>query len=481
MSDTNPSSFVADFDSASGMLRALACHLHGQPFASLGMSRALRPLAIGVNALPERLRTTVYAWSGWVEAVSPQRLGDLRAEAVAESLIGHYPRQAYPAVALGSSNGAITHLCAALGIPWLPQTWLVPVRRMMSDPDAPRKGLEAGRPWAEALLDGNPELQLHHMHDANQDRLMIRHMTYFRVKRRTIGRAYERFLTDTLQPGGTIMVVECGQRWPTTRIGPRHVFQHGGVGGATPDEYLHGGPRVTEFLARYGAKVRRWDSPEPDGESPEAEWGFAPELLDDVCRFAAEHGLHVVRLRFDSPQAPSRFVADLYRWWYRRLGLAEGGLVADSFILADPFTTLRGQGVPFWALFNTEPAAQALDAYLAGGEPFDRLGLMLFAHGTSSIGLASIERWRKVLGRVREGRFLGISERAYPQDFATFARYQPALAAFLPGRSPMPKLTMGELAAFARANPNPGAIEWEGLDEAGFRTVDTPAMATALA
>ena len=208
--------------------------------------------------------------------------------------------------------------------------------------------------------------------------------------------------------------------------------------------------------------------------------GFAPELLDDMRRFAAEHGLRVVRLRLSSPQAPSRFVADLHRWWYRRLGLTEGGLVAGSFILADPFTTLRGQGVPFWALFNTEPAAQALDDYLAGDEPFDRLGLMLFAHGTRSIRLRSSAGARYWAGCARLAS-LASSERAYPQDFATFARYQPALAAFLPGRPPMPKLTLGELTAFVRANGSPGAIEWEGLNEAGFPAVGAPATATALA
>ena len=47
------------------------------------------------------------------------------------------------------------------------------------------------------------------MHDANQDRLMIRRMTYFRLKRLTLGRAYARFLEETLAPGGTILLVEC--------------------------------------------------------------------------------------------------------------------------------------------------------------------------------------------------------------------------------------------------------------------------------
>jgi hypothetical protein len=463
MSRADPAMFVADFDSASGMLRALANHLHGRPFARLGMPRALHPLVVAVDALPERLKTTVYAWSGWAEAVRPKRLSELRAEDVATWMVDHYPRRRYPAVAVGSSNGALTHLWAALGIPWLPQTWLIPVRRTLADPDAPRQSLEEARPWARALLDANPELQLHHMHDANQDRLMIRHMTYFRVKRRTLGRVYERFLGDVLAPGGTILVVECGQGWPTTRVGPRHVFQHGGFGGAAPEEYLHGGPRVARFLASYGAKVRRWNSPEPDGESPEAEWGFAPALLEDVRRFARERGLRVVRLRFQGPQEPSPFVADLHRWWYRRHGVAEAGLVVSSFVLMDPFTTLGGRGVPFWAVFGTEPAARALEDYLAKTPSFDRLGLMLFAHGIRSVGFAPIERWRAILGRARrEGRFLGVNEAAYPGDFATFARYETALEAFLPRRPPLPPLTLGELVAYVGEHGG-GGVTWEGL------------------
>jgi hypothetical protein len=117
-------------------------------------------------------------------------------------------------------------------------------------------------------------------------------------------------------------------------------------------------------------------------------------------------------------------------------------------------------------LINTEPAAQALENYLAGTAPFERMGLMLFAHGTRSVGLATIERWRGLLNRAREGRFLGVSEQAYPGDFATFARYQPALASFLPHRQPPPKLTLDELATFARASGTPG-VEWVEDDEVG--------------
>src|SRR3546814_2954815 len=75
--------------------------------------------------------------------------------------------------------------------------------------------MEAARGPARLLLDNNPDLQLHHMRDPVQDHLMLRVMTYFRVKRLRLGPTYERFLSDVLEPGGTIFLVECEQRWPT--------------------------------------------------------------------------------------------------------------------------------------------------------------------------------------------------------------------------------------------------------------------------
>jgi hypothetical protein len=47
--------------------------------------------------------------------------------AVAVSFADRYPKQRYPAILLGSSNGALTHLAAAMQVPWLPDTVLVPV------------------------------------------------------------------------------------------------------------------------------------------------------------------------------------------------------------------------------------------------------------------------------------------------------------------------------------------------------------------
>jgi hypothetical protein len=432
-----PPSFVANFDSATGMVRALGAALRGEPFPALGESPLLKLPVRHANLLPWQLRRALYIFSGWQESRPPRQAPDMDVEQISRWVTGEYPDRQYPAVAIGSSNGAGVHLWTLLGTPWLPQTFLLPVRQSVH-PDEPREAARLGVEPGRELLERNPDVQLHHMHDANQDRLMVRTMTYFRVKRRRLGAAYERWLVRHLPPGGTVYVVECEQTWGVTRIGDRHVFQHGAVGGATEREFHEGSERVADYLERYGSPYRRWDGPEPTERAPEAEWGFEPTLLEDVRRLARERRYRVVRVRFPEPQALSPLVADLYRTEYRRRGIPGNRLVLPSFVLTEPHWTLRTGSVPFWMEFNMEPSLEAVHAYLDSGEPYDDIGLMLFQHGVEAAGLPTAEQWQGVLDRAgRHGRWLGGTPEQFPKDFAQYATYDDALSSW-PARHPLP-------------------------------------------
>jgi hypothetical protein len=437
------------------MTMALARFLHGLDTPPLGQpaARALLPVARAANRLPVRAKETIYSAASGAEARPARRLAALDIEPVAAGITGLYPRRRYPAVMLGSSNGALVHLCAALGVPWLPQTLLLPLRQRDVAVDDPAHAAHAFDATARALLARNPDLVLHHMHDPNQDRLTLRRVAYFRVKRTRLGAAYERFLTRTLAPGGVLLLTECRQRWPTTRIADRHVFQFGAVGGMPAQEYRDGGPRVADYLRRYGIARTGWQAPPADGDSPEAEWGFADELRDDVLAFAGRHGYHVRRLIFDDPQDLSPLVADLYRWWYRQRGLPADRLLVESFILIEPWWTLRTGSVPFWTTFPVQPSADGLAHYLDRSDPYDQVHLTLFCHGVESVGLASADRWRSLLRRARvTGAFAGVTPGQYPRDLATFFAYQRAIRA-VPARHPMPgSLSLHTLEAFLGAH-----------------------------
>ena len=68
----------------------------------------------------------------------------MRSEVISQWVVNEYPQREYPAVAIGSSCGALVHLYAALGIPWLPQTYLIPVAHPDFEPNDIQPFLEWG-------------------------------------------------------------------------------------------------------------------------------------------------------------------------------------------------------------------------------------------------------------------------------------------------------------------------------------------------
>lgn len=448
-----PSRAVASFDSATGMLRALSHCLAGRDAPALGAAPrgavpVISALLGGVNRLPTSLADQVYALSGVSEAVPPGRLADIDADDLAEWIVDHYPRRRYPVVFLGSSNGALMHLAAALDAPWLPQTLLIPVRRGGVDRDDPAAELEAGRHPGRELLRTNPELVLHHMHDPNQDRLMIAGMSYFRVKWRRLPVAYRRFIREHLAPDGVVITSECELDWPVTRVDERHVFQFGALGGAAEQEYFTGGPRVRELLRSYGSEHESWNPPQPDERRPEAEWGFEPELLDDVDAL----GFPVRRLRFVHPEDLSPAVAQLHREWYAANGSPADRLLVETFLLLEPHWALRTGSVPLWLTFNAGSSPGTLREHL-DSVSYDEIRMMLFSHGTESIGLAPIETWQHLVGRARRfGTLLGADPAAYPRDFAGLVRAHRELTR-VPAREELPKMSFHEAESLLRG-PN---------------------------
>jgi len=128
-----------------------------------GSRRALRERA---PSSPSSLRTLAFSIAGGAEATTPARFCEISADTFADWVTPCYPSTAVPAIAIGSSDGAMMHLCAALGIPWLPRTFLAPVRRH-ADPDDVKVDVDLGRRIVPPPLRERRGRQVHQMHDAN--------------------------------------------------------------------------------------------------------------------------------------------------------------------------------------------------------------------------------------------------------------------------------------------------------------------------
>lgn len=430
-----PRHAVAEFDSATAILSATAAALRGAPFPHLGQS-ARRAFPVRMSwLLPTSPRRAAYAILGGAEGVSPDQTGDVDMAAVAEWVVGHYDTgRRYPGVVIGSTNGAAVHLCGATGMPFLPQTLLIPVRRRKADPDRPDDAMEFGRRVAPPLLDRNPDVVLHHMHDGSQDRLMTRHMTYFRLKWCALPEAYRRFLADCLEPGAPVLLLADESTWPTTRVGDRHVFQAGAQGGLTAEEYIRGSTRLAQFLREDGSHYDRFQSPEPDGISAEAEWGYEPRLGKTVSEWAKENGHSVTYVRLPEPEALSHPVAQTMRRRIRDAGAAGDRLLVESFAMIDHAEAFRTGSTPYWSYFPVDASLQQAKTYLetmaAAGDPFHDVDVMLFPHGVSSVGATSPSEWAEqvlphITGHVR---FVSGTAQRWPGHFDALAKYGRALS-----------------------------------------------------
>jgi hypothetical protein len=431
-----PPKFSAGFDSGAGFVKALSNALKHQEYKGLGVAPPVEPLANLVNMFSREMRETTYVMNTGAEGIPADEMTKVNAEEFMKAVVNMYPARKYPAIIIGSISGAMVHLAALMGIPLLPQTYMIPVQRPgYLSVDEPKRTMEWGLKPGEVFLKNNPYFSLHHMFDPSQDRLTLEKITYFRVKMQRMVLEYERFIINNLQEGGTIIISDCTRKWPVSTINERFFFQFGALGGATEEEFHNGGERVEKFLEHYNSHVRRWDSPRPDSEQPEAEWGFDRNLMGDIERIATQNGFKVKNYSFYEPEHPSPFVAELYRWWYNQKGVLVNRLVGESFFMHEPYWILRTGSVPFWMKFNTDPSVEWIEEYLSTADPYDEIYLMLFSHGVDAIGLPGIDRWKKVMEKARKKYdFIGVDIKNYPRDLGSMIKYNTEFKEKIPSR-----------------------------------------------
>ena len=453
--------FVANFDSCSALAKALGNFLHGKDFRGVGEVPNYELLAKIVNALPWQLQKSAYVKGSSREAVDPGKTGSINAEEFAAWVTGLYPKRRYPAIFIGSTSGAAVHVAAAMGVPWLPQTFMIPVKTPEDlTVDEPEKRMKWAAEPAAALLEKNPDLQLHHMMDPSQDRPMLEAISYFRVKRLQLGESYKKFISENLQQNGTIIIVDCRKSWPGTKVDDRHYFQFGGLGGISPEDYQKGSKEISEFLQRENASVEHWDPPQPDGNYPESEWGFEPKMAKNINDVAEKNNFNVLRLIFQEPEDLSPFVADLYRWWYRKRNITAETLLADMFFLLDPYWTIRTGSVPFWLAFNARPSVKRLKQYLQS-HTYKNIFMLPFSNGVEGVGLATLDDLKAVLNLAKvHGDFIGSEPDKYPYDFGIYSRFQKDLKEKITSRYPMDiSLTPEELEEFYKSTKGKYKVE----------------------
>jgi hypothetical protein len=367
--------------------------------------------------------------------VPPSLASEVRAEGLAQWAVNLYGpvEPSLDVIVLGAPSGGIGHLAALLGAPFLSELFVTRYR-YRGDPDDVRGYMACGSSLAKAVLENNPALLVVNHYDPVHDRFMVPHVNYLRMKLLDLPGSYQSFIARRLRPGGTILYADCCYPWRQYRVGRRHHFQVGGLGGIADADYVQGSPEVRRYLAEKGARAASqrvlWSVPLPWLPERESEWSSSQAFRRAVETFASENGYRFLALNGTHPSDFSRIAFYASRQALLNMGQEPGGVLVDCFTLTSPTGALRAGLLPLWLPFNCTDSLSFLGEM---AQEFPRGKPVLLAPAPSfspSWDVARADQWAAACGPQADVTWLGIDPAAYPVDVAGLFSFLPALQAW---------------------------------------------------
>jgi hypothetical protein len=427
---------VEPTDSSATIMRGVAAALNDGWMLPQSWPRLLVALTGLANRLPERARLRLVDF--FVRNLgAPQNLASkVKAEDLAQwavNLYG-YDGPSFDTLVLGAPSGGIGHLAALLGAPFLSEHFVTRFR-YRGNPDDVTGHMAYGTALARTILENNPDLMIVNHYDPIHDRFLVPYVNYLRMKLLTLPNPYQDFIARRLRPGGTILFADCRYPWGQYRVGGRHNFQVGGLGGPTDAEYTQGSPEVWQFLAKTKAgrlenapsTRRSWAVQLPWLPQRESEWGSLQVFRRAVETFASESGYRFLALNGSHPTDFSRIAFYASHQAIRDMDQEPSGVLVDCFTLTSPTGALRAGLLPLWLPFNCLDSLGFLSD-MAPDFPAGKPVLLAPVPSYSpSWDVARADQWVAACGPQADVTWLGIDPAAYPADLAGLFRYLPAL------------------------------------------------------
>lgn len=358
-----------------------------------------------------------------VSGLDPQLLEGMKIDRLAQERLADYAQLEgrFPAITIGAAlGGASAHLALALGGPFLPQAFVTTLRGGSPTGDV-RRYFEHSAGLARRLADLNPGVLTIQHYDPVHDEWMTRYANHLRFKLLDLPVAYQDFIRSRLEPGGAVCYLDCQAQWLRYRTGERSLFQVGGWGDLSPEEFLEGSPRLHAYCRKVGLEHSDWRLPDyPLERGPESEWGCEPGLGEALEAFCARYGYRFVRITLPEPHDYSRLAFTATQAQLAREGRQPAGVFIEMFSQYDPAVVLQTGLLPLWLVFNTWDSLAFLKhmrPHFPEGKPVFFSPLSTF---TFTPDLVPWEEWAEAL---RGLDWINVGARAshYPADARALA------------------------------------------------------------
>jgi hypothetical protein len=351
----------------------------------------------------------------------------------------------FPAIIAGAAlSGATAYLSLALGGPFLPQAFVLSLKRGSFTGDV-NEYLDRSLDSALRIADENQNLMTIQHFDPVHDGWMTRFVNHLRFKLLDLPPAYAEFIKSRLEPGGAVVYLDSGASWLRYRVGPRSVFQVGGWGGISPEEFLESSDRIRVYARKAGLKFADWKLNDYSLErGPESEWGSEPGLDLALEAFCKREGYRFVRVPLPHPDDFSRLAFTAAGRILEKEGRQPAGVLVEMFSQFDAHASRQAGLLPLWLIYNTNDSLQYLREMrgeFPEGKPVFFSPLATFS---LTPDLVPWTEWEKALSGL-EWINIGTRPSHYPADARTLVKWVDPLREWVAkNRNPITKTLSAE-------------------------------------
>jgi len=409
--------------------RAVAAGLRGEFCDNYEFPGWQKALLAGLGVLPQGVARFAISRFQSISGLSPNILDSFSMDELVQARLDDYAQNpgTFPAITMGAAlGGATTYLSLALGGPFLPQTFVVTLKGGSMSGDV-NEYLQRNLESALRIAKENPGLMTIQHYDPIHDGWLTRFVNHLRFKLLDLPPAYAKFIKAKLEPGGAIVYFEGGATWLRYRVGPHSVFQVGGWGGISPEEFLESSDRIDQYARRAGLKYTEWKlKGYPLEKGPESEWGSEPGLAEALEKFCNDEGYRFVRIPLPDPNNFSQLAFEAAKKLLEKEGRQPAGTLVEMFSQFDATASIQSGLLPLWLIFNTEDSLEYLKRMgteFPAGKPVFFSPLATFS---LTPDLVPYQEWDKALAAFRWSN-VGARASHYPADARALVKWSEPL------------------------------------------------------
>ena len=428
--------------------RAVAAGLEGKYFSAYVFDWVTRLLLNVVGVFPQSLAQWIIPRAQNSSVLDGEKVRKLNMEDLVRTRVEDYHdvKGPFPVITMGVGMGGTTaHLALGLGGPFLPQAFVLTLKNGSMNGDVEHY-FNLSAETARIVTNRNPGVMSIQHYDPIHDGWLVRYVNHLRLKLTEIPVVYQEYIHQNLLPGGEIVYLEGGAKWKQYKVGDKNVFQVGGWGDISDEEFLSGSDRIREYCKKEKIDHFNWRLKEyPLIDGAESEWGSEPGLGDSIEAFCKREGYRFTRIAFDDPNQFNKLAFRAVEKQLELDGREPAGVLVEVFTQYDTSAVMKTGLVPLWLIFNTNDSTR----FLAEMAPSFPKGKPVFFSPLSTFSLtpdlASWESLNQALAGIKWIN-IGVRKSHYPADASALVNWQKPLQVWCKGHeNPIKSKMTGEI------------------------------------